>query len=311
MQSPNVSSAKQPEVELPTQYQQFIHLSRYSRFLPEEGRRETWQETVDRYVSFMCDEQCAGKIDKATRMMIRHAMLNCEVMPSMRALMTAGPALRRDHTCNYNCSFVAMRCIEAFAEVLYILMSGTGVGFSCERRYVDQLPCVPKSFTHVSATIEVEDSKIGWSEAYLQLLKGLWQGHISPYDMSKVRPAGARLKTMGGRASGPAPLKKLFEYTMRLLKAAAGRKLRSDEVHNLVCNVAEIVVVGGVRRCVCAVCCFFNKTNSNHPCAGQHSYHCQIWKTNECVISKVDNGGQTRHGLQCQIIPLCMKDDPT
>lgn len=242
-------------ITLPTLYQQFINSSRYARWLG--NRRESWEETVDRYISFMCDERCKGKIDPETRKNMRNAILNCQVMPSMRAMMTAGPALRRDHMCAYNCTYVAIDDTKKFSEILYILMCGTGVGFSCERQIINKLPMIPElNKLHLDvdtskisdSRIVVEDSKIGWSESFNDLIYSLYCGVIPEIDYSKIRPAGARLKTMGGRASGPEPLKRLFQFTIQLFQGACGRKLNSVEVHKLVCNIAEIVVVGGVRR---------------------------------------------------------------
>jgi ribonucleoside-diphosphate reductase alpha chain len=235
---------------LPTLYQDFIHLSRYSRWLEEEGRRETWEETVNRYFNFF-DEHLKGmkvKITKEEREELRQAVLNLEIMPSMRSLMTAGEALIRDNTAGYNCSYVAVNRVRAFDEILYILMCGTGVGFSVEKQFVEKLPTIAEEFTQSDTTIIVQDSKAGWAKAYKELVSLLIGGQVPQWDVSKVRPAGARLKTFGGRASGPKPLEDLFQFTCDTFKRAAGRKLTSIECHDIVCKIAEIVVVGGVRR---------------------------------------------------------------
>jgi ribonucleoside-diphosphate reductase alpha chain len=235
---------------LPTLYQDFIHLSRYSRWLEEEGRRETWEETVNRYFNFF-DEHLKGmkvKVTKEEREELRQAVLNLEIMPSMRSLMTAGEALIRDNTAGYNCSYVAVNRVRAFDEILYILMCGTGVGFSVEKQFVEKLPTIAEEFTNSDTTIIVQDSKAGWAKAYKELVSLLIGGQVPQWDVSKVRPAGARLKTFGGRASGPKPLEDLFQFTCDTFKRAAGRKLTSIECHDIVCKIAEIVVVGGVRR---------------------------------------------------------------
>ena len=239
------------KTDLPTQYQNFIHLSRYSRWLPSEGRRETWDETVGRYFDFFVDhlqEKCDYTVSKKERDELEKAVINLEIMPSMRALMTAGEALKRDNVAGYNCSYVAVNRLRAFDEILYILMCGTGVGFSVERREVDQLPIVAEEFHPTDTTIVVADSKIGWAKSYKELISLLIGGQIPNWDVSRVRPAGARLKTFGGRSSGPEPLVDLFEFTVETFKKAAGRRLTTIECHDIVCKIAEIVVVGGVRR---------------------------------------------------------------
>ena len=230
---------------LPTDYQAFIHTSRYSRWLPEENRRENWAETVSRYlghvvVSVTRDEQVIDDIEEA--------ILNLDVMPSMRAMMTSGPALERDNTCAYNCSYLPVDDPKAFDEAMFILLCGTGVGFSVERQYVNKLPEVPERLFASEDTIVVADSKEGWAKAYRKLLALLWAGEVPKWDVSKVRPAGAKLKTFGGRASGPAPLVELFNFTIGKFKGAAGRKLSSIECHDIMCKIGEVVVVGGVRR---------------------------------------------------------------
>lgn len=227
------------------QYQEYIHKSRYARYLPELGRRESWEETVDRYISFWLNRhpEFEEELDQA-----RQAILNLEVMPSMRALMTAGPALDRDHTAAYNCAYVAMDDVAAFSEILHVLMCGTGVGFSVERQYVTQLPVVAEELFPSDTIIQVRDSKLGWAGAFRDLVSMLYAGRIPSWDLSKVRAAGEPLKTFGGRASGPAPLDDLFRFTVATFRGAAGRRLSSIEVHDIVCKIADIVVVGGVRR---------------------------------------------------------------
>jgi len=238
-------------ISLPTYYQQFIHLSRYSRWLEKENRRETWEETVERYFSFFdehLEQNNNFKISADLRSELKNAVLNLEIMPSMRSLMTAGEALKRDNTAGYNCSYVAVNRVRAFDEILYILMCGTGVGFSVERQYVEKLPTIAEQFTNSDTTIMVQDSKAGWAKAFRELVSLLIGGQVPQWNLSKIRPAGARLKTFGGRASGPKPLEDLFRFTVDTFKRAAGRKLTSIECHDIVCKIAEIVVVGGVRR---------------------------------------------------------------
>ena len=240
-----------PDNFLPTSYQEFIHLSRYSRWLPEEGRRETWNETVTRYFDFFTDhvkDMTGFKIDKDLRNDLEIAVLEQRVMPSMRCLMTAGEALKRENIAGYNCSYVAVNRIQAFDEILYILMNGTGVGFSVERQFVSELPMVAEEFHETDTVIVVADSKLGWAKAYKELVGLLYIGQIPRWDLSKVRPAGAPLKTFGGRASGPAPLENLFNFTVNVFKGSHGRRLSSLECHDIVCKIAEVVVVGGVRR---------------------------------------------------------------
>ncbi len=232
-------------------YENFIALSRYARWISEENRRETWGETVDRYFSFMLDhlsDKYNYTPDKKLVEDMKSAVYDRSVMPSMRAVMTAGAALDRDHVAGYNCSFVPVDNPRSFDETMYILMCGTGVGFSVEYKYVNKLPAVPESFEKTSTVIVVEDSKQGWAKAYRELLAMLWAGQVPAIDVSKLRPAGARLKTMGGRSSGPQPLVNLFDFTIAKFKAAAGRQLKPIEAHDIMCKIGEIVVVGGVRR---------------------------------------------------------------
>ena len=240
-----------PNNYLPTSYQEFIHLSRYSRWLPEKKRRETWDETVSRYFDFFkehLDELHQYKVTDKLRKELEGAVLSTQVMPSMRCLMTAGEALKRENIAGYNCSYVAVDRVHAFDEILYVLMNGTGVGFSVERQYVSQLPTVADEFHMTDTTITVADSKLGWAKALKELIGMLYIGQIPRWDLSKVRPAGAPLKTFGGRASGPEPLESLFNFAVNIFKNAPGRKLSSIECHDLVCKIAEVVVVGGVRR---------------------------------------------------------------
>ena len=240
-----------PTNYLPTSYQEFIHLSRYSRWLPEKKRRETWDETVSRYFNFFkehLDELHQYKVTDKLRKELEAAVLSTQVMPSMRCLMTAGEALKRENIAGYNCSYVAVDRVHAFDEILYVLMNGTGVGFSVERQYISQLPIIADQFHMTDTTITVADSKLGWAKALKELIGMLYIGQIPRWDLSKVRPAGAPLKTFGGRASGPEPLESLFNFTVNIFKNAPGRKLSSIECHDLVCKIAEVVVVGGVRR---------------------------------------------------------------
>ena len=232
-------------------YSQFISKSRYSRYLPEKRRRENWNETVARYFNFMEDHLLKNNNYALTRDLrneLEQAVLNLDVMPSMRAIMTAGKALERDNTAGYNCSYLPIDDPKAFDEAMYILLCGTGVGFSVEQRYVNQLPEVPEQLFDSQTTIVVADSKEGWAKALRQLVALLYSGEVAKWDLSKVRPAGQRLKTFGGRASGPGPLEELFKFTISKFKGAAGRRLSSIECHDILCKIGEVVVVGGVRR---------------------------------------------------------------
>ena len=240
-----------PNNYLPTSYQEFIYLSRYSRWLPEKERRETWDETIARYFNFFTEhlnETHEYKLSKSLRTELENAVLSQKVMPSMRCLMTAGEALKRENIAGYNCSYVAVDKPSAFDEILYVLMNGTGVGFSVERQFVSQLPTIADEFHQTDTTIVVADSKLGWAKAMKELVGMLYVGQIPRWDLSKVRPAGAILKTFGGRASGPEPLESLFNFSVTIFQNAAGRKLSSIEAHDIICKIAEIVVVGGVRR---------------------------------------------------------------
>ncbi len=236
---------------LPSDYQSFIHQSRYSRWLEGEERRETWQETVTRLLSFYRDfikKNHDYSMPKEMFTDLYIAMVTLEIMPSMRAMMTAGNALERNHIAAYNCSYLPVDSPRAFDECLYILMHGTGVGFSVERQYINQLPGVPDVLEDSETTIIVQDSKEGWFRGFKELINLLYAGMLPRWDMSRLRPAGAKLKTFGGRASGPEPLDDLFSFSCNLFKKASGRKLTSIECHDLMCKIADVVVVGGVRR---------------------------------------------------------------
>ena len=227
------------------QYQQFIHKSRYARWIPEEKRRESWHETVNRYVDFWKDR---GQIDEKTALKLFNSIHNLEVMPSMRCMMTAGVALDKDNVAGYNCSYLHIDSPRSFDELMYVLMCGTGVGFSVERNYINKLPEIAESFHKTDSVIVVSDSKIGWASAFRELIAMLYAGKIPQWDTSRVRGAGERLKTFGGRASGPEPLIDLFNFCIEVFQKAKGRKLTSIECHDIVCKIADIVVVGGVRR---------------------------------------------------------------
>ena len=226
------------------QYQQYIALSRYARWIPELNRRETWKETVDRYMTNVVSD----KVSKDTYKQLEDAIYNLNVMPSMRAMMTAGKAMERDNTCAYNCSYLAVDDPKCFDEAMFILLCGTGVGFSVERQYISKLPEVPDELYKSDTTIVVSDSKEGWAKALRQLISLLYAGEIPKWDTHKVRPAGAKLKTFGGRASGAEPLEDLFTFTCETFVAAKGKKLSSIQSHDLMCKIGEVVVVGGVRR---------------------------------------------------------------
>ena len=227
------------------QYQQFIHKSRYARWLPEEGRRETWEETVTRYVDFFKER---GQLKGKDYNLLKEAILHLDVMPSMRCMMTAGAALAKDNVAGFNCSYLHIDSPRSFDELMYVLMCGTGVGFSVERNFINKLPIVAEEFHPSDSTIVVADSKIGWASAFRELISLLYAGKIPKWDMSKIRESGARLKTFGGRASGPEPLDDLFHFCVGIFQKSAGRKLTSIECHDVCCKIADIVVVGGVRR---------------------------------------------------------------
>lgn len=236
---------------LPTDYQNFIALSRYARWKEDEQRRETWIETVERYFDYMkkhLHSTCNYVLSDELRGELEEAVLNQDIMPSMRALMTAGPALDRCHVGAYNCSYVPVDSPRAFDETMYILMCGTGVGFSVEREVVDKLPIVNEDMHETDTVIKVGDSRPGWAKSLRELVSLLYAGQIPKWDVSEVRPAGERLKTFGGRASGPAPLEELFDFIIKKFKGAAGRRLYPIECHDIMCKIGEVVVVGGVRR---------------------------------------------------------------
>lgn len=246
-----MSDVRDDAEHLNTAFQSYIYKSKYSRYLWEERRRETWPESVERYFAFFDDHLRVThgyEVDASLRKRLKDAVINLEVMPSMRALMTAGPALERDHMAGFNCSFLVIDRPQAFDEVLYLLACGTGVGFSVERQFVNQLPVVAEDFHASDTVINVRDSKIGWAQALRELIAMLYHGQVPKWDLSKVRPKGSPLKTFGGRASGPEPLDTLLKFAVDLFKRAAGRKLNSLECHDLVCMIADSVVSGGVRR---------------------------------------------------------------
>ena len=236
---------------LPTQYQQYIHLSRYSRWDYDKKRRETWKETVDRYFDFFrahLKENCDYTIEKGLETRLKKSVLNLEVMPSMRCLMTAGKALEKENVAGYNCAYLPIDTPRSFDELLYVLMNGTGVGFSVEQKYTNLLPAIPNKLYQTDTVIVVRDSKLGWAKGFRELISLLYNGLIPRWDMSGVREAGAPLKTFGGRASGPEPLDSLFNFTVAKFKGAKGSKLTPIDCHDLVCKTAQVVVVGGVRR---------------------------------------------------------------
>jgi len=233
---------------LPTDYQAFIHTSRYARWLDDESRRENWGETVGRYMENVVGKALDEILDADTYYDLKDAITGLEIMPSMRALMTAGPALDRDNTAGYNCSYLPVDDPKSFDEAMFILLCGTGVGFSVERQFISKLPEVPDTMFNSDTTVIVKDSKEGWAKSLRQVIALLYSGEIPKWDVSKVRPAGAKLKTFGGRASGPAPLIDLFNFVTRVFTNAKGRKLSSVECHDIMCKIGEVVVVGGVRR---------------------------------------------------------------
>lgn len=251
----------------PSEYQSFIALSRYARWLPDEKRRETWGETVGRYMDFFIARN--PDVDVAVWPRLYKSIITLEVMPSMRALMTAGEALNRDNVAGFNCSYLAINRPRAFDELMYVLMCGSGVGFSCERQEISQLPTVAEEMYETDTTLIVADSKIGWATAFRELISLLYSGKVPKWDMSKVRSAGAPLKTFGGRASGPEPLNDLFTYAVSLFRRCIGRKLNSVEVHGLVCKIAEIVVVGGVRRSALISLSNLSDSRMRHAKSGQ------------------------------------------
>jgi len=272
---------------LPTDYQGFIHKSRYARWLDTEKRRESWSETVDRYM----ENVVGDKVDVTTKDDIMFAILNLEVMPSMRAMMTAGPALERDNTAGYNCSYLPVDDPKSFDEAMFILLCGTGVGFSVERQFISKLPEVPELF-YSETNVVVKDSKEGWAKAFRQVLALLWAGEIPQWDVSRIRPAGARLKTFGGRASGPAPLVDLFSFAITTFKNAQGRKLNSIECHDLMCKIGEVVVVGGVRRSAMISLSNLSDDRMRHAKSGQWwdtASHRALANNSVCYTEKPDS----------------------
>ena len=262
--------------QLPTDYQNFIALSRYARWKEDEQRRETWNETVNRYFDYMAGhlrDNCSYKLSDSLRGELEEAVLNIAVMPSMRALMTSGPALDRCHVGGYNCSYVPVDSPRAFDETMYILMCGTGVGFSVERNCIDKLPLVAEDFHRTDTVIKVGDSRPGWAKSLKELIAMLYAGQIPAWDVSEVRPAGARLKTFGGRASGPQPLVELFEFVVQKFRNAAGRRLYPIECHDIMCKIGEVVVVGGVRRSALISLSNLNDDQMAHAKSGQWWEH--------------------------------------
>lgn len=272
-------------IALPTDFQSFIHTSRYARWIETEQRRESWSETVGRYI----DQVVRPKIEDTDIIMeIRDAILSLEVMPSMRAMMTAGKALERDNVAGYNCSYLPVDDPKSFDEAMFILLCGTGVGFSVERQYVNKLPEVPDELFDSETTIVVSDSKEGWAKAYRQIIALLYSGEIPKWDVSKVRPAGAKLKTFGGRASGPGPLIDLFQFTIETFREAKGRKLSSIECHDLMCKIGEIVVVGGVRRSAMISLSNLSDDRMRHAKTGQFPPHRYLANNSVAYTEKPD-----------------------
>lgn len=277
-------------------YQQTIHKSRYARYLDDEQRREHWPETVDRYFDFMklhLEANFGYKIPEKLHKELREAVLNFEVMPSMRAMMTAGKALARDNTAGYNCSYVPVDDPKSFDEAMHILMCGTGVGFSVERQYVNKLPEVPDKLYPSETTIVVKDSKEGWSKGYRQLIALLYSGEIPKWDTSRVRGPGARLKVFGGRASGPGPLEELFHFTVNIFKQAEGRKLNSLECHDIMCKIGATIVVGGVRRSAMLSLSNLSDDRMRHAKSGawwEQQSQRQLSNNSACYTEKPDVG---------------------
>jgi len=275
------------------EYSNVIHKSRYARYLPDKERRETWDETVDRYFNFF-----KGRVSKKASKEIpwdelREAVYNLEVMPSMRCLMTAGPALERDNVAGYNCSYLPVDNPKAFDEAMYILMCGTGVGFSVERQYINKLPEVAEEFHESDTTIVVRDSKIGWASSYRELIGLLYQGQIPKWDLGRIRPSGSPLRVMGGRASGPEPLEDLFKFTVNTFRNAAGRRLTSLECHDLMCKVGDIVVVGGVRRSALISLSNLTDERMRHAKSGnwwEHDPHRALANNSVCYTETPDIG---------------------
>ena len=273
---------------LPNDYQTFIATSRYARWLEDKGRRENWGETVDRYI----DNVVGDKLDDNTTEELRSAILDLSVMPSMRALMSAGPAMNRDNTAAYNCAFMPVDDVKSFDEAMFILLCGTGVGFSVERQSVKKLPEVPELLFQSDTTVIVKDSKEGWAKALRQVIALLYSGEIPKWDVSKVRPAGAKLKTFGGRASGPAPLVDLFNFVTRTFANAKGRKLSSIECHDIMCKIGEVVVVGGVRRSAMISLSNLSDDRMRHAKSGswwENAPHRALANNSVCYTEKPDS----------------------
>lgn len=272
---------------LPTDYQTFIATSRYARWLDEEKRRETWPETVGRYISNVVLPKLVDPVVQS----IQDAILKLEIMPSMRAMMTAGAALSRDNTSGYNCAYLPVDDPKSFDEAMFILLCGTGVGFSVERQYISQLPEIPETLFASETVIVVKDSKEGWAKALRQLIALLYSGEIPKWDVSRVRPAGAKLKTFGGRASGPDPLEELFRFVVNTFRGATGRKLNSLECHDILCKVGEVVVVGGVRRSAMISLSNLSDDRLRHAKSGnwwEHSVHRALANNSVAYTEKPD-----------------------
>jgi len=282
-----------------TSYEQFIHKSRYARYLDDKQRRENYQETIDRYLDFMWDNISAkdsAVFNPELRAKLFKAIEQADIMPSMRAMMTAGEALTRDNTAGYNCSYLPVDDPKSFDEAMFILLCGTGVGFSVERQYINKLPEVPR-LQHSATTIVVEDSKEGWATSLRQLIALLYSGQIPQWDVSKVRPAGARLKTFGGRASGPGPLVELFRFVRDIFKAAQARKLNSIECHDIMCKIGEVVVVGGVRRSAMISLSNLSDDRMRHAKSGawwESAGHRALANNSVCYTEKPDVGSFMR-----------------
>jgi len=274
---------------LPTDYQNFIATSRYARWIDDQQRRETWSETVTRYVDFLSSK---ASIDYDTTEKIWDAIYGLEVMPSMRALMTAGAALARDNTAGYNCAYLPVDDMKSFDEAMYILLCGTGVGFSVERDNVNKLPEIPARVQKGEDMLVVHDSKEGWAKALRKLIALLYAGEIPSWDLSKIRPAGARLKTFGGRASGPAPLDNLFNFTVNLFKENEGKKLSGYDCHSLMCKIGEVVVSGGVRRSAMISLSNLSDIRMRHAKTGQWwetAPHMALSNNSVCYTDKPDS----------------------
>ena len=281
---------------LPTPYQEYIHLSRYARYRYDDNRRETWDETVDRYFDFFKEhlhEQCDYNLTDKVIGPVKEAVKDLKVMPSMRCLMTAGPALKKENVAGYNCSYIVVDSLRAFDEMLYVLMNGTGVGFSVERQYVTELPKINEEFFDTDTVIIVSDSKLGWAKALRELIFLLAAGQIPKWNLSRIRAAGAPLKTFGGRASGPDPLEDLFQFCVNIFKEAAGRKLTSLECHDICCKIAEVVVVGGVRRSALISLSNLSDDRMRHAKAGrwwESNVQRSLANNSACYTEKPDMG---------------------